>query len=138
MAYKRLSEQVQELSNPQRSDAFIKRFKEAVRDGQIDAMNLRERFTVPKQYSRRNSQETYTRDARDMLFEENAAFGKWFAAVDKELAVSRRNARPKVTVEAVESGDIDFKDMVAETRRKMQASFEKGRTLGQSRRKSKK
>lgn len=138
MPYKKLSEQMQELSNPQRSDAFLKRFKDAVREGEIDAMDLRERFTLPKQYARRGKEETYFRDTRDMLFDDTAAFRKWFEQTDKELAAVRRQARPKPSLEAVESGDVDFKAMVEETRRKMQASYEKGRTLGQTRSKTRK
>lgn len=138
MAYRKLSEQVSELSNPQRSDAFVKRFRDAVREGKFDAMNLTERFTMPKQYSRRGAEGQYQRDTKDMLFEPNAAFDKWFAQVNKELASSRRSARPKPSLEAVESGQLSFKELAAETRRKMQASYEKGQALGKSRAKTRK
>ena len=42
----------------------------------------------------------------------------------------------KLSVEAIESGLINFEDMVAETRRKMQASYEKGQALGKGRAKA--
>lgn len=138
MTYKKLSEQVRELSNPQRSDAFVKRFRDAVREGEIDAMNLQERFTMPKLYSRRGAEGTYQREAKDMLFEATPSFESWFEEVDKELNTSRRSARPKPSLEAVESGAIDFSEAVAETRRKMQASFEKGQALGNSRARNRK
>lgn len=138
MAYKKLSEQVHEISNSQRSDAFIKRFREAVREGKFDAMNLPERFTMPKEFSRRGAEGTYQRPARDMLFEVTPAFTKWFEEVNGELATSRRGSRVKPSLEAVEAGHIDFKAMAEETRRKMQASFEKGQALGQTRAKTRK
>ena len=40
-------------------------------------------------------------------------------------------------LEAVEAGDVDFGAMVEETRRKMQASFEKGQHLGNARKAAK-
>lgn len=138
MAYRKLSEQVQELSNPQRSDSFVKRFRDAVREGKFEAMNLTERFTMPKQYSRRGAEGQYQRDSKDMLFEVTPAFNKWFEATNKELAASRRTTRVKPSLEAVESGAVDFKELAAETRRKMQASYEKGQALGKSRAKSRK
>lgn len=138
MAYKKLSEQVQELSNPQRSDAFIKRFRDAVREGKFDAMNLPERFTMPKQFSRRGAEGTYQRDSKDMLFEETAAFTKWFDQLNQELASSRRSGQIKPSLEAVEAGHVDFKELAAQTRMKMQASYEKGQALGKGRAKTKK
>ena len=138
MAYRKLSEQVQELSNPQRSDAFVKRFRDAVREGKIEAFNLTERFTMPKQYSRRGAEGHYQRDSKDMLFDVTPAFTKWFDEVNKELAASRRSARVKPSLEAVESGALNFKELAAETRRKMQASYEKGQALGKSRAKNRK
>ncbi len=138
MPYKKLSEQVHELSNVQRSDAFVKRFRDAVREGKIDAMNLPERFTMPKQYSRRGAEGTYQRETKDMLFDDTAAFKKWFEGVNEELGVTRRAAAPKVSLEAVESGDVDFKALVEETRRKMEASYNKGQDLGKSRAKGRK
>lgn len=138
MAYRKLSEQLQELSNVQRSDAFIKRFRDAVRDGEIDAFSLPERFTIPKQFNRRGAEGTYQRDTKDMLFEVTPAFTAWFEEVNKELASSRRNSRVKPSLEAVETGQLNFKDLVAETRQKMRASYEKGQALGKSRAKTRK
>lgn len=138
MAYRKLSDQVQELSNAQRSDTFIKRFRDAVREGKFEAMNLTERFTMPKQYSRRGAEGHYQRDTKDMLFEVTPAFTKWFDAVNKELAASRRTGKIKPSLEAVEAGHLSFKELAAETRRKMQASYEKGQALGKSRAKGRK
>lgn len=138
MTYRKLSDQVQELSNPQRSDAFVKRFRDAVRDGKIDAFNLQERFTMPKVYSRRGAEGEYQRDTKDMAFEVTPAFTKWFDEVNKELASSRRTRRPRPSLEAVESGELSFEELVAETRNKLKASYEKGQALGNSRAKSRK
>lgn len=138
MPYKKLSEQVQELSNPQRSDAFIKRFRDAVREGEFDAMTLPERFTMPKQFNRRGAEGSYQRESKDMLFDVTPAFTKWFDALNTELAASSRASKIKPSLEAVEAGQVDFKALAEETRRKMQASYEKGQHLGNSRSKTKK
>lgn len=134
--YKKLSEQVEELSNPQRSDQFVKNFREAVRQGKFDAMYLQERFTMPKKYNRRGAEGTYQRDTKDMLFENTEEFQVWFEEMNAKLAQNRRGVRIKLTQEAVESGDIDFKAMAEKTRQSMEASFNKGQKLGKSRAKS--
>ena len=134
MTYKKLSEQIHELSNPQRSDAFVKQFREAVREGKFDAMYMPERFTLPKEFNRRGAEGTYQRDTKEMLFEVTPAFEKWFEKTNEELSAPTRGAgRPKATVENVEAGLVDFKALAEETRKKMQASYEKGQALGKSR-----
>ncbi|MBZ9752563.1 hypothetical protein GO986_19905 [Deinococcus sp. HMF7620] len=133
MAYKKLSEQVLELSNPQRSDSFIKLFREAVRQGKFDAAYMPERFTMPKQFSRRGTEGTYERDTREMLFDQTEDFDAWFEDTNRSLAAARRGGSVKPSVEAIEAGLVDFKTMAEETRRKMQASYEKGQALGKSR-----
>ncbi|MBB5235964.1 MULTISPECIES: hypothetical protein [Deinococcus] len=134
MAYKKLSEQMQELSNPQRSDAFVRQFRDAVREGKIDAMYLPERFTMPKEFRRRGAEGSYQRDARDMLFEVTPDAEQWFEQTNTDLAApSRRSGTPKPTAENIEAGLVDFRALAEETRRKMQASYEKGQALGQSR-----
>ncbi|GMA15639.1 hypothetical protein E5F05_20850 [Deinococcus metallilatus] len=133
MAYKKLSEQIQELSNPQRSDAFVKQFREAVREGQFDATYLPERFTMPKAFSRRGAEGSYQRDTKDMLFEVTPAFEQWFEQTNNELGASRRTGTVKPTAENIEAGLVDFRALAEETRRKMQASYEKGQALGKSR-----
>lgn len=133
MAYMKLSEQVQKLSNAQRSDTFVKLFQEAVRSGKIDGAYLPERFTMPKQFARRGSEETYQKDTREMIFDHTPAFDAWFEETNRELAAARRGGTVKPSLEAVESGLVDFKDLVAQTRQKMQASYEKGQALGNSR-----
>ncbi|AKH17033.1 MULTISPECIES: hypothetical protein [Deinococcus] len=136
MAYKKLSEQVMELSNPQRSDTFVKLFQEAVRSGKIDGAYLPERFTMPKQFTRRGSTDTYQRDTREMIFDHTPDFDAWFEETNRDLAAARRGGNIKPSMEAVESGLVDFQTMVEETRRKMQASFEKGQALGKGRAKT--
>ncbi|MDR6221349.1 hypothetical protein [Deinococcus soli (ex Cha et al. 2016)] len=136
MAYKKLSEQVMELSNPQRSDTFVKLFQEAVRSGKIDGAYLPERFTMPKQFTRRGSTDTYRRDTREMIFDHTPDFDAWFEETNRDLAAARRGGNIKPSMEAVESGLVDFQTMVEETRRKMQASFEKGQALGKGRAKT--
>lgn len=133
MAYIKLSEQLQHLTNPQRSDAFVKQFREAVRVGTFDAIRLPERFTLPKQFRRRAAQGQYQRDTQDMLFEPTPAFQAWFETTNQALAPARTGGQIKPTVEAIEAGVFDFKAMVAETRRKMEASHAKGQALGHRR-----
>ncbi|WP_027481170.1 hypothetical protein [Deinococcus pimensis] len=133
MAFRKLSEQVQNLSNPQRSDAFVKLFRAAVREGRFDAAYIPERFELPKQYSRRGSEERYSKDSKDMVFEVTPAFEHWFENVDRDLGGSRRASRVKPSIDAFERGELDFKALAEETRRKMDASFKKGQNLGQSR-----
>ena len=70
MPYLKLSEQVAKLANPQRSDGFVKAFREAVLAGQFEAAYMNtERFQLPKAFNRRNSDETYSRTVREMIFE---------------------------------------------------------------------
>lgn len=137
MPYVKLSEQVQALSNPQRSDAFIRLFREAVRVGAFDAADLPARFELPKQFRRRGRDETYAKAVRDMVFEPTPAFKAWFAETNAALNAGRRGARPpKLSVEAIEAGLVDFKALAQETRRKLEASYTKGQALGNSRKKA--
>jgi len=136
MPFRKLSDQVQELTNPQRSDAFVKMFRAAVREGRFDAAYIPERFQLPKQYARRGSEERYTKDSKDMVFEITPAFEHWFENVNKDLSNGRRGARVKPSLEAFERGELDFRTLAEETRRKMDASYKKGQSLGQSRSKS--
>ncbi len=133
MTYRKLSEQVSHLTNPQRSDTFVKLFRNAVREGKFDGAYMPERFTLPKSFSRRGGGTPYNREAKEMLFELSPAFDRWFEETNRELAASRKGGRIKPSVEAVEAGLVDFKAMAAETREKMQASFKKGQSLGKSR-----
>ncbi|WP_180970061.1 hypothetical protein [Deinococcus planocerae] len=48
MPYTTLSEEVKKLSNPQRSDAFVRQVREAIRTGEIEAAQVPGRFTLPK------------------------------------------------------------------------------------------
>ncbi len=133
MPYKRLSEQVKELSNPQRSDTFVKVFRHAVRDGRFEAAYIQERFTLPKAFTTRGDKDTYSKDSRDMLFDATPEFDEWFQEMNRSLAVARKGGKIKPTVENIEKGLIDFHALAQETRRKMAASFDKGQQLGASR-----
>lgn len=133
MEYSKLSEQVDRLTNPQKSDAFVKQFRAAVRDGIFDAADAPGRFELPKRFSRRGSDETYARSSREMILALTPEFEAWFTAVDAELTQQGRRNRPVPTTEAYESGELDFDAAVGETRRKMQERFEKGQRLGSSR-----
>ena len=135
MPYSKLSEQVQKLSTPQQSDAFVKRFRDAVREGEFDAIEVPERFTLPKKFKRRGSDETYEKDMKDMVFETSSKFDKWFEGMEQELAATpvRGSGKPKLNLENIEAGALDFKALAEETRRKLQASYEKGQNLGNSR-----
>ena len=127
---------MQKLSNPQRTDTFVKMFRDAVRQGQFEAAYMPERFTLPKQFSRRGGEGTYQRETKEMLFEVTPAFEKWFEQTNKDLGATRRAGTVKPSLEAIESGQLDFGALAAETRKRMQASFEKGQTLGKSRAKA--
>ena len=140
MAYKKLSEVVMELEQPQQSDKFVKMFRDAVRDGEIDGVELKERFTMPKQYQRRGQAGSYTRDTRDMIFLETEQSGQWIEQASAALAqVMPRGGRGKVkpSIEALEAGELDFKELVEQTRRSMQAKHARGQQLGNSRKTTK-
>ena len=133
MSYVKLSDQVSKLTNPQRSDTFVKAFRNAVREGQFEATDIKARFELPKQFSKRGSDQPYTRTRRDMIFETSPEFGTWFEEINRQLASSRAGGILKPTIENIEAGLVDFRALAAETRRKMQGSFNKGQQLGHSR-----
>ena len=133
MSYVKLSDQVSKLTNPQRSDTFVKAFRNAVREGQFEATDIKARFELPKQFSKRGSDQPYTRTRRDMIFETSPEFGTWFEEINRQLASSRAGGILKPTIENIEAGLVDFRALAAETRRKMQGSFNKGQALGHSR-----
>jgi hypothetical protein len=133
MTYIKLSEQLRHLTHPQRSDAFVKRFRDAVRMGTFDAITLPERFILPKQFRRQGTSEQYQRNSREMLFEPTPVFQAWFEETNQALAPAQTRRQVKPTVEAIQAGVFDFQAMVAETRRKLEASHSKGQTLGRRR-----
>ena len=133
MPYITLSEQVKKLHNAQRSDAFVKLLRSAVREGDVIAADLPARFELPKQYTRRGASEKYTRKVKDMVIDATPKFEAWFDKVNLDLTPARTGGRIKVSQESVEAGLVDFKTLAAETRKKMGASFNKGQALGKSR-----
>ncbi|PYE54169.1 hypothetical protein [Deinococcus yavapaiensis] len=133
MSFRKLSDQIQQLNNPQRSDTFVKSFREAVRTGMFDAIYLPERFTLPKQFSKRGSEETYGKEVKDMVFEVTPDFEAWFDNINNELSTRQRAKNIKPSLEAIANGQLDFKTLAEQTRQKMNASFEKGQNLGNSR-----
>ncbi|ULH14233.1 hypothetical protein MF271_01535 (plasmid) [Deinococcus sp. KNUC1210] len=133
MPYIKLSQQVEKLNNPQRSDAFVKQVRAAVREGEFDAGDLPERFTLPKKFSKRGSGDTYSRSVRDMVIDATPEFESWFESINRELTPARTGGKIQTTVENIEAGLIDFKSLAAETRRKMGASYTKGQALGKGR-----
>lgn len=139
MSYRKLSELVNNLENPQQSDVFVKLFKASVRDGRVVATDLPERFMLPKEYTRRGAEGTYQRNTREMVYEVTPKAEKWAEDTRAALAQARtRTAKVQFTSEAAESGAVDFKALAAETRRKMQAKHEKGQQLGLSNSRKKK
>ncbi|MFC5596026.1 hypothetical protein [Deinococcus cellulosilyticus] len=135
MKLQKLSEAVSGLNNPQRSDQFVRAFRNAVRDEVFDAAEIEGRFELPKEYSRRNSNETYKRQAKEMIFEVTPTYQKWYEEVTLDLNTSKRQKRVKPTLEAYSSGALDFRAAAAATREKMKASEQKGKKLGSSRKK---
>lgn len=139
MAYRKLSDLVGNLEDPQQSDTFVKLFRAAVRDGRIIATDLPERFTMPKNFNRRGVEGMYQRDTREMVYEATPKVEKWVEETRAALAQARiRTRKVKLTSEAAESGEVDFKALAAETRRKMQVKHENGQKLGQGRSRKKK
>ena len=60
-------------------------------------------------------------------------FDAWFDEVNRGLAATRVGGKIKTSVESINSGLVDFKALAAETRQRMQASYDKGQQLGSSR-----
>ncbi|UQN04867.1 hypothetical protein [Deinococcus sp. QL22] len=138
MAYLKLSEQVQKLSNPQRSDAFIKQFRTAVREGKFEAVDLPGvRFELPKQFKRRDADKASSKSVREMMFEATPEFEAWFEETNAQLEKSR-NSKVQVSLESIESGAVDFQALAAATRQKMEASYLKGQQLGSTTRRKNK
>jgi hypothetical protein len=140
MSYIKLSEQIEKLSEPQRSDAFVKQFRSAVREGKFDAIELPGgKFELPQQFTRRGIKgQTYSKTAKDMLFEVTPEFEAWFAVTDTQLLDGRKGTRaPAVSIENIESGAVDFKALAAATRQNMEDKYRRGQTLGESRKTSK-
>lgn len=135
MPYITLSDQIKKLSNSQRSDSFVKKLREAVREGEIEAADLPgKRFELPKQFKKRGVDETYARTVRDMVIDGTPEFEMWFQGVDDELSSSGRgNGKVRVSAENIDAGLVDFKALAAQTRAKMHASHSKGQALGKSR-----
>lgn len=138
MEYARLSEQVHRLSNSQRSDLFVKRFRQAVRDGIFDAAEAPGRFELPKAFKRRGADETYARSSREMIVALTPEYEGWFSATDAELLQRARSQKAQPSVASFGSGELDFASHVEETRRKMQTRAVAGSQLGKSKKGTKK
>lgn len=134
MEYRKLSEQVALLSNPQKSEAFIKAFRNAVREGQFDAADAPGRFDLPKEFQRRGG-ETYRRRAKEMILVVTPEFEAWFAEMNTRLQ-ARGTHKPQA-LEAYQSGELDFMAAVERTRNQMRERAKHGQTLGKGRGKKK-
>ncbi|ULH18241.1 hypothetical protein MF271_22510 (plasmid) [Deinococcus sp. KNUC1210] len=133
MPYIKLSQQIEKLYNPQRSDAFVKQVRAAVREGEFDAGDLPERFTLPKAFSKRGGGESYSKSVRDMVIDATPEFEAWFERINRELTPARTGGKIHTTVENIEAGLVDFKTLAEQTRQKMTASYTKGQQLGNGR-----
>jgi len=137
MDYRKLSEQVEQLSNPQRSDIFVREFRTAVREGMFDAADLPERVAYPKVYSRRGGEGgTYNKDYKDMIFAPTADFEAWFSGINDQLEQNKRKPSLKPSFDAYVKGDLSFEEAAQRTRERMQASQAKGQKLGAGRAKA--
>lgn len=134
MEYRKLSEQVALLSNPQKSEAFIKAFRNAVREGQFDAADAPGRFELPKDFKRRNG-EIYRRRAKEMILVVTPEFEVWFAEMDAQLQPKGVSKLP--ALEAYASGELDFMAAVERTRNQMRERAGHGQKLGKGRSKKK-
>lgn len=114
-----------------RSDTFVKEFKDAIREGQFKAAVYKgKRFTLPKKFTRRHEEGTFTKDSRDYMIQNSEEFHEWFNEINSRLLVSREGGKIPLTAEAINAGLIDFDELADETRQKLKRSHEKGRNLG--------
>ena len=97
----------------------MKAFRDAVREGDIDAAFLPEPFTLPKRFSVLGSDEVRSKDVKDMLFDLTPEVEAWFENINRELSAGRRGARVKPTADNLQAGQVDSKALAEETRRKM-------------------
>lgn len=107
------------------------------RPGEFEAARRQGRVTLPKTFRKRGSDETATRDTRELVIELTPACEAWFQQVNEKLAAApirgAGNTKVKPTVENIESGAVDFQTLAEDTRRKIQAAYVRGQQLGQSR-----
>lgn len=127
MTYKTLDLVLNDLNNKGRSAGFVKLLRSAVRQGQVDAAYLPGRVEVPAT-TRSNSAAPQT--ARNMIIKITPAFDAWFTEVNAALTGPPR--KPVVTLEAFESGELDFAQYVLETRLLLNSKYERGQQLGRS------
>lgn len=114
----------------QRSDTFVKRFKDAISEEEIDAGIYRqEKFTLPKLFHKRDQGGTHQKEIRDYIIQNDDKFQKWFEETNTSLVATREGKVP-VTLDNITSGLIDFADLVRGTREGIRQSKEKGRNLG--------
>lgn len=127
MTYKTLDLVLNDLNNTSRSAGFMKMLNTAVREGRVDAAYLPGRVEVPAT-TRSNS--AAPRTARNMIIKITPAFDAWFTEVNAALTGPAR--KPAVTLEAFESGELDFAQYVQETRLLLNSKYERGQQLGRS------
>ncbi|GHF58718.1 hypothetical protein HNQ07_004080 [Deinococcus metalli] len=133
MPYSTLSAEVGRLTEAGRSDAFAKAFRDAVRDGIIQATELPSRFTLPKIFYRQGRQGTYERSTQDMVFEHTPEYEDWFANIDRELAGLRRYNDLKPILAIIQESLVDFEHLASATGQPPLPTYEQGETRSRSR-----
>ena len=133
MNYIRLSEIVANFPEVQQSDALVKRLRAAVREGELVAAELPERFVLPKQFRKKKLGDSYRRDTRELVFEATPLLQKWVEDATESLRGVQRPRKVVITAAAIENGEVDFRELAAQTRAAIQAKFERGHDLVRSR-----
>lgn len=111
-AYRKLSEQLADLAPGLDARAFVRRFRAAVRDGQVGAVLLPQRFSLPG--------ESGGRRVSDMLFEVTPEFEYWFSATQDELTQDP-GREPLPSQASLEANPEAFKRAARRTRQQLLA-----------------
>lgn len=118
--YVQLSELVSELSNPNRAKLFVRRLRDAVMEGLVDACELSTSFVLPRWRKDKNG-EFYQKRARDMKILRSAEFETWFAQVNQELGVGGRDPRIPKEIWAYQQGARNFEEDARDTQKRLKA-----------------
>lgn len=137
MTYRKLSELVLDVQDSQKTELFVRLFRNAVREGLIEAAELPgQRFVLPQLKRIRGSDgQTRQVEAREMVVKVTPALEGWMTQTLAEIESmgAGRRVRVKPSIEAIKEGAVDFEELARATRARMQNRFERGRQLGESR-----
>jgi hypothetical protein len=126
--YSTLHAEVGRLTDAGCCDAFAKAFRDAVREGIIQATELPSLFTLPKVFYRQGRQGTYQRSTQDMVFEHTPAYEDWFANINRELAGRRRYNDLKPILMTIQASLVDFEHLAGATGQPPLPTSDQGQT----------